>query len=93
MVNESGQFRLFTFKGILGRRMKELESGFFIEIEGPQMWGNNNSRGARVELLLQPEEDEKLVGLREGIPGKDAREVIATLEMGSMILLWRWERK
>ncbi|KAL3612424.1 hypothetical protein D5086_003444 [Populus alba] len=40
-----------------------------------------------------PEEDEKLVGLQEGIPGKDAREAIATLEMGSMILLWGWERK
>ncbi|KAJ6966421.1 hypothetical protein NC652_004088 [Populus alba x Populus x berolinensis] len=28
-----------------------------------------------------PEEDEKLVGLREGIPGKDAKEVRATHDM------------
>jgi hypothetical protein len=31
-VDESGQFRLLTFKEILGRRMKELGSGSFIEI-------------------------------------------------------------
>ena len=31
-VDESGQFRLLTFKKILGRRMKELGSSSFIEI-------------------------------------------------------------
>ena len=31
-VDESGQFRLLTFKAILGRRMKELGSSSFIEI-------------------------------------------------------------
>jgi len=31
-VDESGQFRLLTFKEILGRRMKELGSSSFIEI-------------------------------------------------------------
>jgi hypothetical protein len=31
-VDESGQFRLLTFRGISGRRMKELGSDFFIEI-------------------------------------------------------------
>ena len=31
-VDESGQFRLLTFKEILGRRMKELRSSSFIEI-------------------------------------------------------------
>jgi len=30
--DESGQFRFLTFKEILGRRMKELGSSFFIEI-------------------------------------------------------------
>jgi len=31
-VDESGQFRLLNFRGISGRRMKELGSGSFIEI-------------------------------------------------------------
>jgi hypothetical protein len=31
-VDESGQFRILTFREILGRRMKELGSGFFIAI-------------------------------------------------------------
>ena len=31
-VNKSGQFRLLTFRGIPGRRMKELGSGSLIEI-------------------------------------------------------------
>jgi hypothetical protein len=31
-VDESGQFRLLTFKGISGRRMKELGSGSSKEI-------------------------------------------------------------
>jgi hypothetical protein len=31
-VDESGQFRLLTFKEILGRRMKELGSSSFIKI-------------------------------------------------------------
>ena len=31
-VDESGQFRLLTFSGISGRRMKKLGSGSLIEI-------------------------------------------------------------
>ena len=31
-IDESGQFRLLTFREISGRRMKELGSGSFIEI-------------------------------------------------------------
>jgi len=31
-IDESGQFRLLTFKEIFGRRMKELGSSSFIEI-------------------------------------------------------------
>ena len=31
-VDESGQFRLLTFRGISGRRMKKLGSGSLIEI-------------------------------------------------------------
>ena len=32
MVDESGQFRLLTFRGISDRRMEELGSSSFIEI-------------------------------------------------------------